>query len=880
MKKKLRMLLSAICVLSLGTAAFTTACAGDETPVHKHRCIDREAVAATCSSDGNIAFQECLYCGDYFVDNKKVEHEAVVVPSDPSLHTMEHNEANEASCLRDGNVEYYQCTVCEDTFEDAAGEKPLADPVIYGKHVLKKINAGDATCYIKEHTEHFVCEVCHQVVKGEENSDENKSSLNEVYSGKMSEHNFVDGVCANAGCGAKQVTPELNTNVVCDASAETATENALATVGSWHALKGEADNTSVKSENGALKINLDSNADSVSSVRLVNVPAKEDGTAYIGVYKIEFDLKVTKYNEADAEKTLRIGFSLRSGAGTGKGDIVDYSATLRKTAEADTHHIELFVETTEAGQLLQIELGNVAAANTEKEIEISGIGYTFYPEAARTFVNRLDVTLPEGLPEAVYYAITRISSDSEATTKVPLGQWRYYQGSGSRNNGGKAEGNGFYNGSSITFSGYFGKGSDERLYHRPNVPVGSKITVSFDLSMTMDGVVKVKTAASQTHNLKAGVIQKVSISYTVTSSNYIKLELGVNGVSGAKFPDNGSVTFDINNVVCKAEELGEVHTMGPKVEAKTATCTEAGNAEYYYCSDCKKYFADEAGTTDITNSWSIPALGHAMTHFDAVTQSTCYQKSHPEYYHCGNCKLFYSDEEGNTELENIEFGEKLQHNYVDGVCSNAGCGAKKVTDVGFSIAEGAAGTVGNTVKDALIKNPGTWAVQYSDRNAAITVSEDKTTLTADITTGNAFIRFIPATEGNAFVGAYRVSFDFVVTGTGSVTYTVGYSVQNMSTTLAGDTAANGEMSVDFEAGKTYRFTAYIETLNEGEFFQFTVRNITQKFTLSNFVLEYEPEAAKTGAYAVERIAFAQTAENPPVENNEAMLPETKFGKAA
>ena len=389
----------------------------------------------------------------------------------------------------------------------------------------------------------------------------------------------------------------------------------------------------------------------------------------------------------------------------------------------------------------------------------------------------------------------------------------------------------------------------------------------------MDGVVKVKTAASQTHNLKAGIIQKVSISYTVTSSNYIKLELGVNDVSGAKFPDNGSVTFDINNVVCKVEELGIVHTMGPRVEAKAATCTEAGNAEYYYCSDCKKYFADEAGTTDITNSWSIPALGHAMTHFDAVTQSTCYQKSHPEYYHCGNCKLFYSDEEGNTELENIEFGEKLQHNYVDGVCSNAGCGAKKVTDVGFSIAEGAVGTVGNTVKDTLIKNPGTWAVQYSDRNAAITVSEDKTTLTADI-------RFIPATEGNAFVGAYRVSFDFVVTGTGSVTYTVGYSVQNMSTTLAGDTAANGEMSVDFEAGKTYRFTAYIETLNEGEFFQFTVRNITQKFTLSNFVLEYEPEAAKTSAYAVERIAFAQTAENPPVENNEAMLPETKFGKAA
>lgn len=46
-----------------------------------------------------------------------------------------------------------------------------------------------------------------------------------------------------------------------------------------------------------------------------------------------------------------------------------------------------------------------------------------------------------------------------------------------------------------------------------------------------------------------------------------------------------------------------------KVEAKAATCDEAGNVEYWYCADCDKYFADEGCTQEVSkDDVVIPAL--------------------------------------------------------------------------------------------------------------------------------------------------------------------------------------------------------------------------------------------------------------------------------
>ena len=58
-------------------------------------------------------------------------------------------------------------------------------------------------------------------------------------------------------------------------------------------------------------------------------------------------------------------------------------------------------------------------------------------------------------------------------------------------------------------------------------------------------------------------------------------------------------------------------------EGKKATCIESGKAEYWYCSVCKKYFSDEAGTKETTLAATvIPATGHQLSKRDSKA-ATC-----------------------------------------------------------------------------------------------------------------------------------------------------------------------------------------------------------------------------------------------------------------
>jgi DNA-directed RNA polymerase subunit RPC12/RpoP len=88
-----------------------------------------------------------------------------------------------------------------------------------------------------------------------------------------------------------------------------------------------------------------------------------------------------------------------------------------------------------------------------------------------------------------------------------------------------------------------------------------------------------------------------------------------------------------------------------KTDAKEATCTEAGNVEYYTCSVCGKNFADEAGETVLENV-VIAAKGHTMTKTDAK-EATCTEAGNVEYYTCSVCGKNFADAEGKTELDNV-----------------------------------------------------------------------------------------------------------------------------------------------------------------------------------------------------------------------------------
>ena len=90
-------------------------------------------------------------------------------------------------------------------------------------------------------------------------------------------------------------------------------------------------------------------------------------------------------------------------------------------------------------------------------------------------------------------------------------------------------------------------------------------------------------------------------------------------------------------------------------EANAATCTEAGNNDYYHCSGCNKYFKDEAGAQETTvEAEVISATGHNWD-----TAATCTTDGVMTYT-CLNC--------GETKTETIP---ATGHNWNDGEVTTA-----------------------------------------------------------------------------------------------------------------------------------------------------------------------------------------------------------------
>ncbi len=109
-----------------------------------------------------------------------------------------------------------------------------------------------------------------------------------------------------------------------------------------------------------------------------------------------------------------------------------------------------------------------------------------------------------------------------------------------------------------------------------------------------------------------------------------------------------------NEAFEKQTNIKEILALGHdlvKTEAVEETCTEDGNSEYWTCSRCGKFFSDEAGETEIEeDSWVISALGHELVKTEAVKE-TCTEAGNSEYWTCSRCGKFFSDEAGENEIE-------------------------------------------------------------------------------------------------------------------------------------------------------------------------------------------------------------------------------------
>ena len=178
--------------------------------------------------------------------------------------------------------------------------------------------------------------------------------------------------------------------------------------------------------------------------------------------------------------------------------------------------------------------------------------------------------------------------------------------------------------------------------------------------------------------------------------------------------DESSGKFIVQtNGVTKAKDPTNHGGKLPKTPAQEPTCGASGNYEYYYCSDCNKYFKDEDGKTPFNGDVVRPATGKHTLESVAAKDPTCTEDGYEAYWKCSVCKKMFSDEAGTTEISAPVKREKMDHKIVlvrgnpatctdKGVkdhyeCARTGCGA---------LFEDEAGTKPLTDKDVVIPATG------------------------------------------------------------------------------------------------------------------------------------------------------------------------------
>ena len=103
---------------------------------HTHDLTEVEAVAATCTEDGNHAYWVCSGCDLIFADGEgKTETTAEDVAESKLGHDLsKHVEAEAATCTKPGHIEYWECSRGDGKFKDAQGTQAVTDVVTTKSH--------------------------------------------------------------------------------------------------------------------------------------------------------------------------------------------------------------------------------------------------------------------------------------------------------------------------------------------------------------------------------------------------------------------------------------------------------------------------------------------------------------------------------------------------------------------------------------------------------------------------------------------------------------------------------------------------------------------------------------------------------------------------
>ena len=105
-------------------------------------------------------------------------------------------------------------------------------------------------------------------------------------------------------------------------------------------------------------------------------------------------------------------------------------------------------------------------------------------------------------------------------------------------------------------------------------------------------------------------------------------------------------------LICGKEVKEKLKHEPKRTASVVPTCTTPGNIEYFYCPNCGKYYSDEDCTQELVNGSADAfraANGHSMTHVGAV-EPTYDHVGNIEYWYCSACRKYFADGQGAQEL--------------------------------------------------------------------------------------------------------------------------------------------------------------------------------------------------------------------------------------
>ena len=97
-------------------------------PMKPHTLTPHDAKDATCTEDGNIAYWSCDVCSKLFSDAAGKNEIAMADTVIGALgHKLTAHDAKAATCTTEGNIAYWSCDRCDKLFSDADGKNEVTD---------------------------------------------------------------------------------------------------------------------------------------------------------------------------------------------------------------------------------------------------------------------------------------------------------------------------------------------------------------------------------------------------------------------------------------------------------------------------------------------------------------------------------------------------------------------------------------------------------------------------------------------------------------------------------------------------------------------------------------------------------------------------------